>query len=278
MRSLCCLYVVCLLVSGAAPAYPWGAEGHRLTLAVALALTSPGTPSLNQYVSDAARRRSLGRMVTWPDDPAYGESGWGHGTHLEKLPRDSNGVPQLSIRLAANRHSDNLPSRVLRWLDPMTTTVVSVRAPRQDLQLAFLAHYAGDLCCPPHLLANPGGLSAQQVRAFHTGYETRFLSYEADRWGGTRAFTDQVWRRARYQVQSCGGASPATEAQAQLRADALETYRRAWRLAQKTGYHVPARGRFEVWERQGAGAQLVDDLARTALTIRKYWALRWEPR
>jgi hypothetical protein len=275
MKTIHCLSLVIALLVCAAPAFPWGQVAHTVTITVAFALTAPGNPTLNQYLADVSHQQALEEMVHWPDDSAYGESGWGHGTHLEKLPTDAQGVPQIKFHLGESRSSDNLPSRLLRWLDPLTTLLVQVSVPGRDVQLAFLAHYSGDICTPPHLLANPGNLTEDEQKNFHTAYETRFVKHEVERCGGEQPFENLVWQRACVQAETYGAGFGKADAEEQIRGDALETYRRGWRLNDKTGYQVPARGDWSGWEQQEVDAQLVDDLARTALTIRKYWTMAW---
>jgi S1/P1 Nuclease len=133
---------------GSAPAFGWGAEGHRITGWVAESQLSPRTlAALHDLVGDTqlaelaleadARRVELG-------DQYPGSQRWHYDDRLVCHP---------DLPLADYCPADNCASRAISRLDAVLRKATSTRAEKRDAVM-FLVHIIGDIHQPLHASDN----------------------------------------------------------------------------------------------------------------------------
>jgi hypothetical protein len=285
------LILLLVLLGQAVPGFPWKAVGHRLAVDVAMmGLDRQSGPG--EYLMSAKRRNHIKYMVTWPDNqpkgditPRQNEPPQGHSLQLDK--RDSSGKP-IAIPLVVSGEQlgkDVLSTRLLRWL-LVGTYVVPPPAgyTAEEKRLAYLGHYAADLCCPVHARRGLDLVDNKAADDFHGKFE----QYVENCIGAADTSAYVQFRTAVDSETKLMAELPcpteATEAQLQTEivTDLKYTFNTSGkRLADRTHYRPPTKvGDRYQWQEWTAGpnsvkGMAVRDLARSALTIRKYWIMSW---
>ncbi|MCE5239551.1 hypothetical protein LLH23_13835 [bacterium] len=269
MRALRLVVLSVLLLSWAVPGFTWKAGGHRFVLRVALQKASPHD-SLGKFLLDTKRQARLDAMVTWPD-PGHGnqtETALGHSHHFDSP--------------TYNRAQVSLDASLYRWLcGGGNVPPPPAPATMQEKRLAYIAHYAADLCCPVHVRRGLDRVSKEEAKAFHGVPELFVERLIASQGPALLKEVDDVANRlAPSGVWPSQGKPPAQEVMADIRYTYDVTSREFDKL---TKYHPPAAAangqyRWEQWctPSRNVRGVLVRDLARSALTVRKYWVMSWK--
>lgn len=241
-----------ILVVWATPGFPWGQEGHRLTMKLAVELCNTSSTMDNEI-------RACGQ---WLEDraslPDAEQRDPGHYINLDLLSQDAS----IPVTRPLRRAGGFLPTRLYAVVTELTCQLAFPG--RQDdvrnHDLVYAGHYAADLCTPPHVFNAYKGVNALQT-GFHKEFETELL----ERLEKADPGFEQGVRTKLSTVKV-----PTTDAATLIESDVKATRDKALVLGKATQYKLRTDGQ---WTDAKLKPFIQNQLARSAMAIRAYWLL-----